>query len=118
MEILQQPISENHKSPMFFHGVIAKQSKYLLETYQDGEIVFMDKLYVGEKTPELVKFIDDNDIDQEMVVDIHVDKFFYITLNGRMATNEDLVFNDYDEAIQGFQEYLKSRKFPHFLNNK
>ena len=110
MKIIQKPQSANHKSAMFFDGVIATaKSKnldgdYSLVTYQDGELVYKDKLYVGAETKLLIGLVDDNDIENEDVVDIHVDKFFSINYNGTVL--EDLIFCEYDEAIAGFQEFL------------
>jgi len=95
---------------MFFDGVIATaKSKnldgdYSLVTYQDGELVYNDKLYVGKEILALIGIINDESIDDEVVVDIHVDKFFSINYNGTVL--EDLIFCDYDEAIAGFQEFI------------
>ena len=110
MKIIQKPQSANHKSAMFFDGVIATaKSKnldgdYSLVTYQDGELVYNDKLYVGKEILALIGIINDESIDDEVVVDIHVDKFFSINYNGTVL--EDLIFCDYDEAIAGFQEFI------------
>ncbi len=110
MKILQIPITANHKSAMFFDGVIATaKSKnldgdYSLVTYQDGELVYNDKLYVGKEILALIGIINDESIEDEVTVDIHVDKFFSINYNGTVL--EDLIFCDYDEAIAGFQEFL------------
>jgi hypothetical protein len=110
MKIIQIPITANHKSAMFFDGVIATaKSKnldgdYSLVTYQDGELVYNDKLYVGKEILALIGIINDTDIEDEVTVDIHVDKFFSINYNGTVL--EDLIFCDYDEAIAGFQEFI------------
>jgi hypothetical protein len=110
MKIIQLPITANHKSAMFFDGVIATaKSKnldgdYSLVTYQDGELVYNDKLYVGKEILALIGIINDTDIEDEVTVDIHVDKFFSINYNGTVL--EDLIFCDYDEAIAGFQEFI------------
>ena len=95
---------------MFFDGVIATaKSKnldgdYSLVTYQTGELVYNDKLYVGKEILALIGIINDQDIEDEVTVDIHVDKFFSINYNGTVL--EDLIFCDYDEAIAGFQEFI------------
>ena len=112
MKILQFPISVNHKSAMFFDGVIAEDKGYLLATYQDGELEFMDKPFIGVEIIDLAQktIIDDEDIEQERIIDIFVDKFICI-YNG-IACDENLIdegqlyFDNYDEAIQGFTEFL------------
>ncbi len=108
MKILQTPISEIHKSAMFFNGVIAEdQTKECkLITFQSGEIEFMDKLYIGEEISELGQkgILDDNDIDNEEVLDILVDKFFTIEFMGNVI--DDLLYDNYDDAIINFQTFL------------
>jgi len=113
MRILQKPFSVNHKSAMFFHGIIAigkKDSKYYtLETKQDGEIEYNDKVYVGEETTELLKIkeVMDRIIDEEREVEILVDKFFAIKHNGNLV-NDGFLFDNYDEAINEFEKFLNN----------
>jgi len=110
MKILQTPISANHKSAMFFDGVVATaKSKnldgdYSLVTLQDGELVYDDKLYVGKEIIGLSDAINDVDVEDEVTVDIHVDKFFAIQYNDTVI--EEYVYCDYDEAIEGFTQFL------------
>ena len=112
MRIIQKPFSDNHKSAMFFHGMIAIGKKdreyYTLETEQDGEISYEDKNYVGAETPELAKLdeVFDADIEAEEIVEIYVDKFFAIKKNGRLVDADLLIFNEYDEAIREFEIFL------------
>jgi hypothetical protein len=111
MKIIQFPITANHKSAMFFDGVIATaKSKnldgdYSLVTYQTGELVYDDKLYVGKEIQSLIGIINDQDIEDEVTVDIHVDKFFAIKFNDTVL--EDFVYCDFDEAIKAFEDFLK-----------
>lgn len=109
MKIIQNPISENHKSAMFFHGVVATEGNHSLVTYQDGELLFMDNEHIGAEIRELGQkgLIDDNDIENEDTVDIHVDKFFAITTDGANVGEDDAVYCDYDEAIEAFEEFLE-----------
>jgi len=122
MEILQSPISDSHISAMFFHGVIAWGSKgdkiFVLRIEQEGEIEYKGKVYTGEQIRQLgLEFlINDNDIDSETNVTILVDAWFVISevLNKDFesvlyATQQDesLIFDNYDEAIEMFDEYLK-----------
>lgn len=106
MNILQKPISDNHKSSMFFEGIIAEHQDKKLITFQTGEIYFMGNIHVGNQIIELGKqgLIDDSDIEQAIYndgnVDILVDKFFTISING--VVDEDIIYNDYDVAIQEF----------------
>lgn len=109
MKILQTPISANHKSAMFFDGVIAtggRVHKCSLITFQDGELVYDDKLYIGKEIIGLSDKINDQDIDDEVTVDIHVDKFFAIVIDGQKVEDEDDVYNDFDEAIEAFKEFI------------
>lgn len=113
MKILQTPFTVNHKSAMFFHGKIARGKResdgkmYDLETYQDGEISYEGKNYIGEQTVELAKLdeVFDNDIEDEMIVEIYVDKFFAVTCNEKLV-DDLLLFNTYDEAIREFEIFL------------
>jgi hypothetical protein len=106
MKILQNPISDNHLSAMFFDGVVAEDGDYSLVTYQDGELGYKDKLYIGAEIRELGETgaINDNDVDEEFTVDIYVDKFFAIKYNDTIL--EEYIYNDYDEAIEEFENFL------------
>lgn len=106
MKIIQKPVSVNHKSAMFFDGVIAIDGNHSLVTYQDGELVYNDKLYVGAEIRELGETgaVNDGDVEAEVTVDIHVDKFFAINYNGTIL--EDYVYCDFDEAIKEFEIFL------------
>jgi hypothetical protein len=112
MKILQTPISDNHKSAMFFNGVVAEDKGYKLATYQDGEIEFMGNEHIGIEIIDLGKkgLINDNDVDNEETIDIFVDKFICI-YNGdvcdeNLIDDGQLYFDNYDEAIEGFEEFL------------
>jgi len=103
MKILQKPISDNHKSAMFFDGVIATRFGLELKTFQDGEIVFMGNVHVGLEIVDLANkgLIDDNDIENKGTVDILVDKFIVITEEGsENVLDEDYIFDNYDDAIE------------------
>ena len=106
MKILQEPISDNHLSAMFFDGVVAVDGENALVTYQDGELGYKEDLYIGGAIRELGETgaINDNDIDEEETVDIYVDKFFAISYKGTVL--EDTVYNDYEEAIEEFENFL------------
>lgn len=108
MKTLQTPISASHKSAMFFDGVVAEGKGYRLETFQDGELVYKDNLYIGKEIIELGRTgcITDGDVDSELTVDIQVDKFFCITAGG-VVIDDDLMFTDYDEAIEEFKDFLE-----------
>ena len=106
MKILQKPVSANHQDAMFYHGVIAEGSGFKLETYQDGEIVYNNELHVGEETPALANHITDQDL-EDLDHNIEVDKFFAITKDGKLVDEDDLVFNDYEDAVNNFEEYLR-----------
>jgi len=110
MKILQTAVSETQKNAMFYHGVIATADGYKLETFQDGELTYDGDDYCGEETVELAKTdLTDADLDDEVIVDIAVDKFFAITLNGELVDEDKLVFDDYDEAIEAFEDFLNER---------
>jgi hypothetical protein len=104
MKILQNPISDSHLSAMFFDGVVATKGDYSLVTYQDGELVYDDKLYIGKEIIGLSDVINDVDIEDEVTVDIHVDKFFAIKYNDVIL--EEYIYNDFDEAIEEFKNFL------------
>jgi hypothetical protein len=106
MKILQTPITANHKSAMFFDGTIAMSNDSALVTYQTSELVYNGKTYVGKEIQNLIGIINDESIEDEVVVDILVDKFFTIEYKGVVL--EDIVFCDYDEALKGFEEFLKN----------
>jgi len=105
MKILQTPISASHLSAMFFDGVVATNGDYSLVTYQDGELVYDDKLYVGKEIIGLSDDINDVDIEDEVTVDIHVDKFFAIKYNDTIL--EEYVMSHYDDAMLVFTNFLK-----------
>jgi len=112
MKILQNPVSETQKDAMFYHGVIATGKGYNLATYQDGEVAFEEFNYVGADTPKLGQHdVHDVDLEAEVIVDIYVDKFFCIyngEVNDENLLDEgSLYFNDYDEAIEGFEKFLE-----------
>jgi hypothetical protein len=113
MKILQPQVSEIHKSAFFYHGVIAESNGYKLETHQDGEITYDGgdtmKTYVGAETPKLATETDicDSDIENEDIVDIYVDKFFAITKDGEVMDDGSLCFDNYDEAILEFKDFLE-----------
>lgn len=115
MKILQTPFTENHKSAMFFHGQIARGKrdhdgqKYVLETYQDGEISYEENNYVGADTVKLAELdeVFDDDIEDEVIVTIYVDKFFAITCDGKLVDEDLLTFDNYDKAIEEFEIFLK-----------
>lgn len=117
MNILQKPISDKHKSAMFFEGVIAEHNaepnNLKLVTFQTGEIYFMGNIHVGNQIIELGKqgLIDDSDIEQAIYndgnVDILVDKFFTISING--VVDEDIIYNEYDEAIESFENLVTNQ---------
>ena len=106
MEILHRPLSPDHKSAMFFNGIIARKSGLELRTYQDGEINFKGNILIGF---DIIKFgntglIDDEVLEEERDVSILVDKFFTITKDGEII-DDNLMFDDYDEAIKEFEKY-------------
>ena len=114
MKIIQNPISDEHKSAMFFDGIVATGErdgkKYTLKTFQDGKVGFNDKLYIGSEIRTLGETgaINDTDIDEEDTVDIYVDKFFVITEEGVVLDKEEDfdVYNEFDEAVIVFRNFL------------
>lgn len=112
MKILQKPISKNHKSAFFFDGLIARGLKdgrtYELRTYQEGQIYYEDSYYNGTEIISLGEkmFINDGDIDVEYDVTILIDKFFAITFNELLVDEDNLIFDNYDEAIKEFKIFL------------
>ena len=106
MKILKTPITANHKSAMFFDGIIAIGNDSVLTTYQTGEIVYNGKTYVGKEIQSLIGILNDTDIEDEITIEILVDKFFTIEYKGVVL--EDIVFDNYDEAIKGFETFLNN----------
>ena len=107
MKILQTAVSENQKDAMFYHGVIASQGEFTLETEQDGEVGFEEHNYVGAETPKLgTHDVHDVDLEAEVIVDIYVDKFFTIKKDGKIVDEIHTVCN-YDEAIEEFKNFFK-----------
>lgn len=108
MKILQTPISDKHKSAMFFDGCIAVNGNKRLVTYNTGEIYFMGNIHAGNEIIELGQqgLINDDDIEEAIYndgqVDILVDKFFAISTDN--IVDEDNIFSDYDEAINEFKK--------------
>lgn len=103
METLQKPISPEHKSAMFFDGVIARKNGLELRTYQDGEIQFMGMVLVGLEIVKLGQtgIIDDEVIEEERTVDILVDKFIAVYEEGKEnPMDEDHIYDNYDDAIE------------------
>jgi hypothetical protein len=90
---------------MFFDGVVATDGNNSLVTYQTGELVYNDKLYVGKEILALIGILNDQDIEDEVTVDIHVDKFFVIKYGDALL--EDFVYCDFDEALKAFEDFLK-----------
>ncbi len=114
MKTIQNPISDNHHSAMFFHGVVATGEKdgknYTLKTFQDGELEFDGDLYIGDTIRELGKTgkINDDDVEEEITVGILVDKFFAITEEGvEVDVDEnDHIYNYYNDAMKAFENFL------------
>jgi hypothetical protein len=121
VEILQVPVSDNHTSAMFFHGVVAwsckKDKIFVLRVENDGELVYEGKEYVGKEIRQLgLEFlINDEDIQFEKKVDIQVDAWFVISqvldknFNSVLYAeeqDESLIYDNYDEAIKGFKEFF------------
>lgn len=103
MKILQNPISPNHKSAMFFDGIVATKGGLEARTFQSGELEFMDNEHIGEEIVELGRkgLINDDDVENEETVDIHVDKFIGIYLAGTDELfDEDYLYDNYDDAIE------------------
>jgi hypothetical protein len=122
METLQAPVSENHKSSMFFDGVVAygkakNGNTYVLTTEGMGEISYNGKTYLSSELRELaLEFeIDDDIIDAEDHISVFVDNWFVIAqargtdiedILHVEDQDEDRIFDNYDEAIEGFQYFL------------
>jgi hypothetical protein len=122
MKTIQQPISNVHKSSMFFDGVVATGEKdgkkYELRTQQIGEITIFpeqDELSpihaIGEEIRKLGDdgVINDNNIEEGDTVDICVDNFLVIAEEGdaNYVEDEERIFNYYDEAIEAFKKFLR-----------
>lgn len=114
MKIIQNPISDEHKSAMFFDGVVATGErdgkKYTLKTFQDGEVGYDNKVYIGSEIRFLgeTRLINDTDIELEDSIDIYVDKFFVITEEGVVLDKEEDfdVYNEFNEAVEAFKNFL------------
>lgn len=112
MKIIQKPISAEHNSAMFFDGIIATKAGLELRTFNDGEITYEGQPVIGEQIIAMgeANLINDNDIEDERnsCVSILVDKF--IAIAEVPASDEDgifdeeLIFDNYDEAIKAFIE--------------
>ena len=120
MKTLQFPISVDHKSAMFFDGVIAEHNGFKLEMYQDGELIYDGDLYIGKAILDLAidGSIGDPDVDDDHspCVGVLVDKFFTITKEG-VIVDDDLMFNDYDEAIEKFKAGITKDSIPDLIAN-
>jgi hypothetical protein len=135
IEIQQVPITENHKSSFFFDGVIAEGQRkrdgktFYLRTDSIPELVAMyydeDTAFVGDEIIDLAKEdkINDEDIKDRELCDIHVDAWFVISdskerneltdmarIEGDVNFYDDSVClicsDDYDQALEEFQVYL------------
>ncbi len=122
MELIQNPISTNHLSSMFFDGVVAygkanNGKTYALRTEQQGQIVYNGIEYLEGQIRELGQagIINDDDIDAENDVTILVDNFFTIAeveagnIENVLAMDlqdESRIFNDFEEALMGFTNFL------------
>ena len=107
MKTIQTPMTAEHKSAMFFDGVIATKAGLELRTFQSGEIDFMGQHLVGQDIIKLGQtgIIDDEVIENERTVDILVDKFFAIYKEGSDEIwDADLIFDNYDDAIEAFMQ--------------
>ena len=102
METLQKPISDNHKSAMFFDGVIATRHGLELRTFQTGEIQFMGNIFTGTTIIEMGKAnLIDDEVLEEPFVDILVDKFIAIYEEDREnPMDEDYIFDNFDDAVE------------------
>ena len=109
MKILQRPISDKHKSALFFDGVIATHKNISLVTFQIGEIVYKGKPYEGKEIRELATSnpeVNDELIDAEVLVDVYVEKYMGVAKDGIIGDDEPLS-NNYDEAIDVFIRHTK-----------
>ena len=75
---------------------------------QDGEIDFMGKIYIGDAIRKLgERGLIDDEVLEEPFVDIHVDKFIAVYEVGREnPMDEDYIFDNYDDAIEGLKQLL------------
>ena len=93
---------------MFYNGVIATKGENVLCTYQNGEVSFEDKNFVGVDTPKLAQEdVHDSDLDAEVIVEIYVDKYFTIIKAGQEVPDEvsnNRIFFNYDEAMSKLDE--------------
>ena len=111
MQIIQKPISADHKSAMFFNGLLATNRGLELRTFNDGEIAYEGQHVIGDKIIEMGKanLINDNDIEDERnsPVSILVDKFIAITnpnVDDDGIFDEELIFDNYDDAIEALMQ--------------
>lgn len=124
MKILQQPFTNRHKNAMFFDGKIfeSDNGEYSIQTFQDGEVGYNNQMYAGKETIELREHINDEDLEREdyRILTILVDKFFCLAYKDKPVEEEienldeneenlycDYVYCDYDEALQGFKNFLE-----------
>jgi hypothetical protein len=97
---------------MFFNGIIATGNKnnidYVLRTETMPEINFNDKVLYGEEIITLAKnnTLNDNSIEDEVLVDIHVDGWIVISEANSDECIDDQNFDNYDEAIEEFINFL------------
>ena len=117
IHVIQNLISDEHQDAMFYSGLIAvgrKNGKHFCLFTTDAEIGYDGNKYIGACINELASFyvICDEDIENE--VDVLVDGFIYIaefnpeTLKIQILdeVSEDVIFNTYAEAIDGFKEFI------------
>jgi len=137
IEIIQIPITENHKDCVFFNGVIAEGQRkrdgktFYLRTDSIAELVPMyydeETAYAGEEIIDLAKEdkINDEDVKDRELCDIHVDGFFVISDTREIAEGKEMAeimddveywddsvclicSDDYDQALEEFQVFLDS----------
>ena len=106
MKILQKPISAEHKSAMFFDGVIATKTGLELKTFQDGEITLSGNVLVGQDIINMAHVgVLDDEVLEAYPVDILVDKFIAIYETGsENPMDEDYIFDNYDDALEALMQ--------------
>jgi hypothetical protein len=115
VKVAQNPISDNHKNSLFFDGYVAEGLKktdnniYYLMTYQYGQIKYKGQFYCADEIRKLGEDgnVDDGTVEFTDEVDIIVDRFLIVV--DRYQKPVDLnfyVYDNFDDAIQGFQEFL------------
>lgn len=111
MEIIQQPISDKHKSSMFFNGIVATGIRndkiYWLRTDGCGEIEMEGIFYQEEEIRELgeKQYINDYNIDNEFGLSIHVDNWFIVVdSDDNWMCVDDC--DNFDDAIEIFKNFL------------